>query len=162
MVGFDKKNDADSAHEANAAWRLLTGTWKRMALNLVMSSQSPRQTRRKFHAYHKADGLVEQNKLQCELSLMNMELGEDPNKIVLRVGTNMNAQAGLGVTSTEDVIVDTVNTGLSDEFDTSRQPLDAEENISRSRLIKNIFAVGWEACKYKMKHGEYRTTSGDH
>lgn len=94
-------------------WRSLVDTCTGMALNFVMSSQLPCETKAKLREYFQADGLAKKGRIHS----MAIGPGEDPTKVVLRGDDNASEQASLRIKFTEDVVIKNIRNGLSDECD---------------------------------------------
>ena len=72
-------------HKAQQAWVLLVTSCKGVTFGIVNAGESASEAWAKLMQHYQASGLKERRRLAIDFYMMKMELGEHPQKFLLRV-----------------------------------------------------------------------------
>ena len=84
---FDRGSvDPDQLHKSQQAWVSLVTSCKGVAFDVVNAEESASEAWAKLVQHYQASGLKKRRRLTIDFYMMKMELGEQPQKFLLRVG----------------------------------------------------------------------------
>ena len=75
----------DQPHKAQEAWVSFVTSWKRVASDIVNAEESASEAWVKLVQYYQVSGLKERRRLTIHFYMVKKELGEYPQKFLLRV-----------------------------------------------------------------------------